>query len=166
MEKKTEIEILKNAILLERQGKAFYSTVAKGTESKAVKKVFSLMAEEEEKHIQYLSEQFKNIQEKGLFISDNYYDNPENVAKKVLSQEIKKEINAASYEAAAISAAIEMEKKAVELYSDRNNKSSDENEKALYGMLADWERTHLEFLAEIQKELTEEIWFENSFWPF
>jgi len=166
MERKTEIEILKNAILLERQGQAFYSSVAKETQSNAVKKIFSLMAGEEEKHINYLSKHFKNIQEKGYFVSDNNYDNPENVAKNVLSDEIKKEINAASYEAAAISAAIEMEKKAVELYAGRSEESDDSSEKELYSMLAEWERTHLEFLAGIQKDLTEEIWYENSFWPF
>ena len=166
MKEKTELEILKNAILLERRGRAFYETVAQGTESKAVQWIFSIMAGEEEKHIGYLSEQYRHVMEKGFFISDNYYDNPEVFAKNVLSEEVRKEIDAAGYEAAAISAAIEMEKKAVELYSGRAAVSGDENEKKLYSMLADWEKTHMEFLAELNNDLTEEIWYQNSFWPF
>jgi rubrerythrin len=166
MKGKTEIEILKNAILLERQGKAFYETVAKETKSPAAKKIFALMAREEEKHVGYLSEHYKNVMEKGFFISQASYDNPETFSNSVLSGEIKNEINAASYEAAAISAAIEMEKKAIALYSGRAAETDGENEKALYTMLTEWEKTHLDFLAQLNKELTEEIWYENSFWPF
>jgi len=166
MKGKTEIEILKNAILLERQGKAFYETVAKETKSPAAKKIFALMAQEEEKHVGYLSEHYKNVMEKGFFISQTSYDNPESFSNSVLTGELKKEINAASYEAAAISAAIEMEKKAIALYSGRAEETDEESEKALYSMLTEWEKTHLDFLAELNKELTEEIWYENSFWPF
>ncbi len=42
MKEKTELEILKNAILLERRARAFYETVAQGTESKAVQWIFSI----------------------------------------------------------------------------------------------------------------------------
>jgi rubrerythrin len=166
MQGKSEIEILKNAILLERQGKAFYETVAKETQSSAAKKIFALMAREEEKHVGYLSQHYKSVMEKGYFLSQATYDNPEAFAKNVLSEDIKNEIDAASYEAAAISAAIEMEKKAVALYSGRANETEEDSEKALYSMLTEWEKTHLEFLADLNKELTEEIWYENSFWPF
>ena len=124
------------------------------------------MAQEEEKHVEYLSEHFRNVMEKGFFISQTSYDNPEIFSKNVLSEEIRKEIDAASYEAAAISAAIEMEKKAITLYSGRAEETEEENEKALYKMLTEWEKTHLDFLAELNEELTEEIWYENSFWPF
>ena len=81
-------------------------------------------------------------------------------------KELKEEISAADYEAAAISAAIAMEKNAIRLYSDRASDAADPNEKALYKWLAEWERQHLNFLAEIDKELTEKIWYDNNFWPF
>ena len=37
---KRTIDILKTAILLERRGKAFYTQVARQTESKSAKKIF------------------------------------------------------------------------------------------------------------------------------
>ena len=40
-------EILKNAILLEKRGQAFYAKVAQQADGEAVKKFFTLMAEEE-----------------------------------------------------------------------------------------------------------------------
>jgi rubrerythrin len=84
----------------------------------------------------------------------------------ILTQELKEEMSAADYEAAAISAAISMEKKAIELYADRAVAAQDPNEKALYEWLAKWETQHLNFLAEIDKELTEQIWHDSNFWPF
>ena len=44
-----EIEVLKKALLLERQGRAFYQRVSQDTESRAVSSLFTVMAEEEGK---------------------------------------------------------------------------------------------------------------------
>jgi rubrerythrin len=88
------------------------------------------------------------------------------MASKVITTEFRKEISAADYEAAAISAAMSMEKNAINLYEDRAAEASDPNEKALYKWLAEWETQHLHFLSEIDKELREQIWNDNSFWPF
>ena len=86
--------------------------------------------------------------------------------REILSKEIRQQITAASYEAAAISAAIEMENRAVQIYSDRADASNDGKEKHLYSWLAQWEKGHLKFLAEINDELVEEVWYESNFWPF
>ena len=44
MAEKKEIEALKTALLLEKQGKMFYQRVAKDTESRAVTSLFEIMA--------------------------------------------------------------------------------------------------------------------------
>jgi rubrerythrin len=48
------VEILKNAILLEKRGKAFYHKVAEQASGKAVKAFFEMMADEEVKHVKIL----------------------------------------------------------------------------------------------------------------
>ena len=160
-------EILKNAILLEKRGKAFYSKVSEQASGAAVKAFFEMMADEEVKHVKILGDQFKAYQQDQKFIPGDYQeDYTGSISSKVLTKELKEEILAADYEAAAISAAMSMEKKAVELYSDRAAKAEDPNEKALYDWLAKWEAQHLKFLSEIDKELTEQIWYDNNFWPF
>ncbi len=160
-------EILKNAILLERRGQAFYGKVAEQAGGRAVKQFFEMMAEEEVKHVRILSEQFKAYQDNNEFIAGDFNrEHSGNIASNVLSDEIKKELSAADYEAAAISAAMSMEEKAIKLYSDRSVEADDPNEKALYQWLADWEKQHLSFLADINKETTEQIWNDNNFWPF
>jgi rubrerythrin len=161
-----EIEILKKALLLEKQGRAFYQRVSKDSENQAVSSLFAVMAEEEGKHIEYLSKQFANFSAKGEFLNLEPEGGDQTAVREILSSEIRKQISAASYEAAAISASIEMENRAVSIYSGRAEASDDPREKKLYNWLAQWETGHLKFLAEINDGLLEEVWYESSFWPF
>jgi rubrerythrin len=168
MESKSSTDILKEAILLERRGKAFYSTTAANTNSEAAKKIFNMMAEEEEEHIQFLSAQFAHYEKNGKFKENPVVkQNPdEEITMKVLSQDIMKQITAASFEAAAISAAIDFETRAVSIYSERAEAATDANEKEMYIMLANWEKTHHFWLHKMNEELKEKVWFDNHFWPF
>ena len=158
------LEILKQAILLEKQGKAFYENVAAQTESPAAKNIFSLMADEENKHVAFLSREFSHYNESKAFSGNALPDGMSVIADLVLSKDVKSQISAASFEAAAVSAAIEMENKAIKLYSERYEQSKDTNEKNLYKKLADWEKEHAVFLIKISNEIIEEIWNENQFW--
>ena len=161
------VEILKNAILLEKRGKAFYQKVAEQASGKAVKSFFQMMADEEIKHVNILADQYKAYQQNQQFNPGDYSEkHGEQMASRVITAEFKKESSAADYEAAAISAAMSMEKNAIKLYEDRAAETDDSNEKALYKWLAEWEMQHLHFLSEIDKELREEIWNDNNFWPF
>ncbi len=164
---KTTEDILKTAILLELRGKAFYTKAASQSESDAVRKVFTIMAEEEDAHIEFLSQQFGAYKKTGKF-AKNLLKNPidETEAVMILSERIKNEISAASFEAAAISAAIEFENRAVEVYQSRADEATDPNEKETYQMLADWERTHHHLLYKLDEELREQVWYDNNFWPF
>ena len=65
------VEILKQAILLEKRGQAFYGQVARQASGKAVKQFFGMMAEEEVKHVQILSNQFKAYQDTNKFNPDD-----------------------------------------------------------------------------------------------
>jgi rubrerythrin len=160
-------EILKNAILLEKRGQAFYAKVAQQAAGEAVKKFFTLMAEEEVSHVKMLSEQFKSYRTNKKFKPAAYHDQGEfKTASDILTKDLKKQISAADYEAAAIAAAMSMEKNAIQIYSRRAAEAQDPDEKALYDWLAKWETAHLNFLAKLDKELTEEIWHDNQFWPF
>lgn len=50
------LDILKQAILLEKRGKSFYQSSAEQAENQAVKDFFEAMADEETHHIKILSE--------------------------------------------------------------------------------------------------------------
>ena len=161
------LDILKNAILLERRGQAFYQNVADGSEQPAVKEFFENMAQEEKRHVEVLSEQFRSYQASGKFTSlSKEPAESDDTAMQVLSERIRQRIAAADFEAAAISAAMLMEERAVKIYSERAKASTDENEKAIYEWLTEWEQGHLRILARMDQELKEQIWSDNSFWRF
>jgi rubrerythrin len=161
------INILKEAILLERRGQAFYSKVASQTDHAEIKEFFEMMAREEVRHIEILEEQF------AAFVQDRKFkdigeETSEEAAKadQVLSSSLKQKISAAEFEAAAISAAMLMEERAIALYSEQAKTAEDPNEAVLYRWLADWERGHLSFLARLDKEIREAVWNDQQFWPF
>lgn len=167
MEKQTALDILKSAILLEQRGRAFYQKVSEQTKNDSVKQFFGQMAEEENHHIHVLSRQYKHYKDNQTFMLESFDDTDQNqTANKILSQDIKDKISSAEFEAAAISAAISMEERAIRLYSRRADETDDAQEKALYQWLADWERGHLNILVDLDKALVEKIWHDNQFWPF
>jgi rubrerythrin len=165
--KNRAINILKTAILLERRGKAFYTQVAKQSESQSAKKIFEMMAEEEDAHIEFLSKQFVHYEKTHEFMKvDEHQEVDDTDAVMILTEALKKEISAAGFEAAAISAAIDFENNAIKVYSDRAAEATDANEKAMYSMLAEWEKGHHHLLHRLNEDLKEQIWNDNQFWPF
>ena len=167
MQENTAVKILKGAVLLEIRGKAFYEKVAQESRNSAVKEFFGKMAREEENHIQTLTRQFNAYTAKKKFARQEFSEDsaPEG-GSKILTDKLKDQISAAGFEASAIAAAMAMEKDAIRYYSERADATEDSNEKILYQWLADWERNHLNMLADIDKALTERFWVDNQFWPF
>lgn len=101
-------EVLREAILFERRGKEFYSQVAQQTQSPAAREVFSLMAGEEERHIQALVKLGQGLAGEGGFPGrEGGPAKPD----PLLSERIKREIQAASY------AAMGLEERAIAFYS-------------------------------------------------
>ena len=76
-----------------------------------------------------------------------------------------KDISAASYEAAVISAALDFERSAVNFYSQRVNEAESPEEKELFQWLTDWEKGHMIIFSKIDQEIKEQVWYDNSFWP-
>ena len=167
METSKALEILKTAILLEKRGKAFYEKMAEQTNSPEAKKIFTTMAEEEKAHVEFLSIQFAHYIKEGKFAKpENTYTETEDISHEIMNPKLVKEISAASFEAAAISAAMDFETRAIELYSKRSEEADDVNEKAMYKWLAEWESGHHKILYDLNEALKESIWFDNQFWPF
>ena len=123
------------------------------------------MAKEEDIHIEQLTKQYQSVQKTGKFLPLDQIKGANDVSKEVLDKNVIKELNAASYEAAAISAAMMMEERAIKTYADRSKEATDTNEKAMYQWLSDFEKDHLRHLAALDDELKERIWNDAHFWP-
>lgn len=159
------IEIIKGAILLEKRGRALYKHFAETAENKGVKDLFEMMADEEKLHIEVLSKHMKALHETGEIADIPLDSKPADFTCDIATADIVSQVAGAGNEAAAISAAIAMEKNAAEFYREGAEKSVKKNEKDLYNWLANWEEMHMKFLADIDEELTEQVWTDNDFWP-
>lgn len=161
------LDILKEAILLERRGRAFYLKVAAQSTDPSLKAFFETMAAEENHHMQVLSGQYKMFSQSQAFAALTEQDAARQpLPDMILSAQVKQKIAAADFEAAAISAAVLLEERAVKLYGDRAVAAKDPNERALFDWLARWEQGHLSFLANLDLEIKAAIWNDNRFWPF
>ncbi len=167
METQKALEILKMAILMEKRGYSFYAKVAEQTPDPDIKHIFMVMAEEETKHVRFLSDQYLSYEKDHQFKKVDLPDLAhEGFANLILTEDMKQKISAAGFEAAAISAAIDFEKRAIEVYARQAEATSDPNEKELYRWLSDWEKGHLKILSDMDNELKEKVWNDNQFWPF
>jgi rubrerythrin len=165
MSNEKAIDAIKGAILLEKKGKAFYETVARQTESAAVREIFEMMSAEESTHVEILQKHYDKLMKEGQFAPAEYEKKAEKFDAQILTTRIKEEVAAAGYEAAAISAAMAMEDRAVAFYSERARASDDAMEKKLFEWLSNWEKTHLQFLSEVDRELQQSVWHDSNFWP-
>lgn len=161
------IDIFKSAILLERKGHAFYRKMSEVVDNDELRELFKILAEEEMLHEEYLSKEFveyvKTDKVKGdKFAEETFID----TSALILSDEAKEDIESAGFEAAAISAAIEFENKAIMFYSESAREADNPDEKKLFEWLANFERSHHRLLAQLDEDLKEKIWYNNSFWPF
>lgn len=158
----TPEDVLKGAILLEERGKAFYEHAALSAQNPGVKEIFTMLAHEEERHKDYLAKAFAEFVRTGKV---SLTSQPVDVASAVITPEIKKDIEAAGFEAAAIYAGMALEEKAVAFYAEKA-KTAPRELAELYQSLAKWEQSHLDLLAALDEELRQRIWHERGFWPF
>ena len=159
------LEILKGAILLEHKGRSLYNSVIESSKVKEVRDLFSLLAKEEEKHIDILNKQFSRVSKGEDFDISEIKDTHAETSEAVLTDIIKENVSGAGYEAAVISAALEFEKNSVKYYSEHAEGAQSEDEKKLFEWLRDWEKGHMMMLARIDNDLKEKIWFDHQFWP-
>ncbi len=167
MDKSKTLNILKNAFLMERQGKHLYETARDKADDKSVKDFFQGLVDDEQEHMDILEKQFKAYMSSGKFTAGGYdNDGASEPAPEILNDAVIKNINAAGFEATAITAAIGFEEKAIKLYALRSEETNDPEEKKLYKWLSVWESTHLKKLINLQEGLMDRVWEDNSFWPF
>ena len=158
---------LKTAMEAELTGHAFYKNAASSTADPRGKDTFSLMAEEEMGHFNYLREQYKAVLEKGdydlskmgLRKTHKHADNP------IFSDEFKKRIKDAHFEVSALTIGMKLELDAMTYYRSCARKADKAGVKQFYEELAAWEEDH--YLAfENQLEMLKEEYFQaNQFVP-
>ena len=161
----TAEDALKQAILLEMNGREYFLMAAKTARSDAAKELFEFMAHEEEHHLKVLQITFKNLLDKGkweLPTEDELhfaFDNP------ILNHEFLDKLKDSYFDSSAISVALTLEEKAFKFYQAAEKNTDDPDGKQLFHWLTEWEMDHHERLRSLDEELREEAWNNANFWP-
>jgi len=161
------LEGLKTAIEAELTGHEFYKNAAKNIDDPRGKETFSRMSEEEMGHFRYLRHQYRAVMEKGAY---DFSERMEKKSKKhadspIFSDEIKQRIKESHFEVNALTIGMKLELDAMQFYRSCAKKADQEDVKAFYRELADWEQDH--FLAfEKQLDMLKQEYFQaNNFIP-
>ncbi|MCX8059354.1 MAG: ferritin family protein [Spirochaetes bacterium] len=162
-------DALKIAIKGEIEGRELYKTISEKTEDSKAKEFFNFLSDEENKHFETLKQvafEWSRNKEKFNLVDFEKLLTKNRLSAPIFSEEFKKNIKNKHFEISAISIAIKLEKDSFELYEKLSFEVENEDLKNLFKTLSKWEIGHYDLLNKELKELEENYYFENKFYPF
>lgn len=149
------LDVIKTAIQMEIDGKAFYLKAAGSSGNELGKKLFTSLAAEEDVHRQVFEKIYQAISAKHKWPQTSPQDNILGI-RTLLAQDIKKMgtgTKAAKTELDAIQTAMRLEDKTFDYYRVNGEKATYPAEKELYHKLAAQEASHKLILADYYEYL-------------
>lgn len=162
--KNTELSVIKQAIFNELEGYEFYKLAMSQVADPEVKETFHFLAQEEQKHIEWLTLLFNKLKTSD---DDNFalaeLENPP--SPKIFDWK-NLDRTEAGLAVSVFGIGIQMERASVEFYKNAKEKTPYPAAKELYATLEKWERIHLDqFSAEYDK-LQENWWSDQGYAPY
>lgn len=171
-----DLDVIRQAILNEVEGIAFYDLAAEKTTNPEVKEALIFLKNQEADHEAWLKNLFERLLQKKHFELEyvTWLDlqhkqqserekrgtSPELFAKAKQQFQDGKLFQTATMDLAIFKVGALMEQAAIDFYSQAAKKSTSPEAKALYERLVTWEQEHLNTLNEIHETLTKD-WLEN-----
>ena len=158
-----ELEVIKEAILNENEGYQVYSMAAEKIKDEEISKSFEKLADEELKHIDWLKDLYKSIEDtKEVEFSIEEISAPD---KERLFKMEKIDKENLSFALSVFSIGVKMEKEAIDYYKDAAENTESEAAKDLYERIIEWEYQHLNYFEEQYEMLKDDWWSEQRFEP-
>jgi rubrerythrin len=158
---------LKEAMIAERTGVEFYTTAAERTHDPQGKEVFSRLAEEEKRHLEYLRRLFNNLLNGSPFepLNDKSVIDLTQ-ASPIFSKELRERVQSAHWEMTALSVGLALEQASVERYRTLAEKAGQPEMREFFNGLVHWEESHRAALQKQYNYLREFYWQQAGFAPF
>lgn len=162
------LEILKEALVIEREGEEFYRAAAENCKNPVAKHTFLSLAEQERKHAAYFHAHYEALaagrQWPALEDLDvESYEVPDEA--KAIYDQARCEAESCDVVMCAeleqlYATAMDKERRSLELYRHQAEQAQDEQQKAFFAFLIEQERGHLEVLSNTHKYLDDPAqWF-------
>jgi rubrerythrin len=140
------------AIKMEKDSIKFYSEASEKAKNLVGKKMFLSIAEDEKRHLEMLSQLFKEM---NVTIKDVNPINNMRTVFETLKDKMQERIKATSDELGAFSIAMHMEKEGIEFYKKAGSEAKTEKEKALFERLVKEEQQHYDIFSNTYNFLTD-----------
>lgn len=161
-----EVKALRQAMLNEVEGAEFYRLSAEKFGNSSTKDIFLQLAEEEDKHYEYL----KSLSEKLMNVDEDLGFDPKSLEEEIPSPEIfnweKEDPSLLSIAVSVFGIAMNMEKDSVAFYEKAKESAKSEEAKKLFEILIKWEGVHLEQFTNQYNIYQQEWWYQQNFEPF
>jgi rubrerythrin len=159
-----DIKIFKKAILNEVEGYEFYKLAAYNVEDDAIKALLLRMANEELDHLEWLKDVFEKLggndgDKKTLQLMD-MPEGPQIFDWKNVS------VKNPSIGVSVIGMGMTFERRSVALYEKAMTETNDEQARAVFKILADWETSHLENFSNLYETYSDAWWAAQDYHPF
>ncbi|MBN1937430.1 MAG: ferritin family protein [Anaerolineae bacterium] len=143
------LNVLKKALKLEQDGRAFYLQAAERTVDLKGKSMFASLADDEVKHAEMIERQIAALAEGKDWLPIDLVAQGVDLESPLFPQgkeAFEKAVAADSNELEALAFALQIENDSYELYAKMAKMADDLNARQMYGYLAAAERTHFNLL--------------------
>ena len=139
------MEALKQALKMEKDGRAYYKTALERVESDLAKKIFESLIRAEEKHIQKISQLYDSLEETGewpqVTLVRKEGKSPDNIFSAAMAG-IDEQVKGTMSDIEALKMAAKMEDDGMRYYQSKANQTEDPFEKKFYLLLVNEEGEH------------------------
>lgn len=157
------IGYIKQAIISEIEGYEFYKLAAKQATTPFVRESYLSLAEEEKKHVVWLQDLLRQMDDKDHRMDLEQVDAPPSPG---LFKWEKLDRENPQTTIGVFGIALQLEKASYEFYAKAAEASEDAVAIKLFRILEAWEKAHYDMFDKEYKQLHEAWWAEQSFAPF
>ncbi len=149
-ESQEHLQVLRNAIQMELEGKDFFERAAGRMRHQRAKEMFEGLVKQEQRHIMVLGKEFERLSQGKSWISleeaDGLCSGNSGVSVFKDSELKRIRISEDAGELEALSIGIKVEQKSIDYYASARDRATDKNAKAVFDWLVEEESGHLTIL--------------------
>jgi rubrerythrin len=159
------IDAVKTAILTEMQGYELYKGAAERTADPEARRMFHLLAKEEEQHHKMLHEQFRSLMQDKKWVPPPTLAHGEGFENLVADEQWRKSLHFGSMELSVVSIGANLESRAIGFYKQAMESTQDPEGREVFRWLVGWEEGHLKWMEWLEEDLKQRFWAEQNFAP-
>ncbi len=161
----TAVDAVKTAILTEMQGYELYRGAAERTADPDARRMFLLLAKEEDEHQKMLYDQFRSLMKEKKWMPPPTLAHGEGFEDLVADAEWRKNLRFGTMELSVVSLGASLEARAIAFYQKARESTPDPEGRKVFDWLVGWEHGHLKWMEWLEEDLKQRFWAEQNFSP-